>query len=143
MSDPAASAPKRRFFDQRTGAPTLVGIGSRFEGRLEVEGPMSLGGTIVGDGRIGGLVSIAQDAHWQGNVHAHAAVIAGRVTGDLTIETKLEIARTAVIRGAVRAHTVAIADGAVVGGDISVTGSQPIIRFEEKRAPRTDLSGGA
>ncbi len=138
MSDPAADAPRRRLFDQRAGAPTLIGIGSRFEGTLEVRGPMSLGGTIVGDGSIAGLVSIAQDAHWQGNVRAHAAVIAGQVTGDLTIETKLEIGKSAVIRGSVRAHVVAIADGAIVDGAISVTGSQPIIRFEEKRAARTD-----
>lgn len=142
MSDPAAGAPRRRFFDQRPGAPTLVGIGSRFEGRLEVQGPMSLGGTIVGDGNVAGLVSIAQEAHWQGNVQAHAAIIAGRVTGDLTIATKLEIGKSAVIRGRVRANVIAIADGAVVDGEIAITGSQPIIRFEEKRAPRTDLDGG-
>jgi cytoskeletal protein CcmA (bactofilin family) len=142
MSDPAASAPRRRFFDQRPGAPTLVGIGSRFEGSLEVQGPMSLGGTIVGNGSVAGLVSIAKEAHWQGNVRAHAAVVAGRVNGDLTIETKLEIGKSAVIRGRVQAHVLAIADGAVVDGEISVTGSQPIIRFEEKRASRTDLAGG-
>ena len=138
MSDPAAGAPRRRFFDQRAGAPTLVGIGSRFVGDLEVQGPMSLGGTVVGDGAVAGLVSIAKDAHWQGNLRAHAAVVAGRVTGDLTIETKLEIGKSAVIRGAVRAHVLAIAHGAIVDGHISVTGSQPIVRFEEKRAPRTD-----
>lgn len=138
MSDPAADAPRRRFFDQRAGAPTLIGSGSRFEGTLEVQGPMSLGGTIVGDGAIAGLVSIAKDAHWQGNVRAHSAVVAGRVTGNLSIETKLEIGSSAVIRGAVRAHVLAIADGAVVDGEIAVTGSQPIIRFEEKRAPGAD-----
>lgn len=142
MSDPAADAPRRRFFDQRSGAPTLIGIGSRFAGNLDVDGPMSLGGTIVGDGNVAGLVSIAKDAHWQGNVRAHSAVIAGRVTGDLTIETKLEIGRSAVIRGRVRAHVVAIADGASVDGEIAVTGSQPIIRFEEKREPRTDGASG-
>ena len=142
MSDPAAGTPRRRLFDQRSGAPTLVGIGSRFEGRLEVQGPMSLGGTIVGDGHIAGLVSIAKEAHWHGNVHAHSAIVAGRVHGDLTIETKLEIGKSAEIRGRVRAHIVAIADGAVVDGEIAVTGSQPIIRFEEKRAPRTDPGGG-
>ncbi|HUO79916.1 MAG TPA: polymer-forming cytoskeletal protein [Steroidobacteraceae bacterium] len=141
MADPAQDAPRRRFFDLRAGAPTLIGIGSRFEGTLEVQGPMSLGGTIVGHGRVAGPVSIAQDAHWQGNVHAHSAVVAGRVTGDMTIETKLEISKSAVIRGRVRAHVVAIADGAIVEGEISVTGSQPIIHFEEKRAPRTDPGG--
>jgi len=137
MSDPAAVEPRRRFFDQRTGAPTLVGIGSRFVGDLEVQGPMSLAGTVIGNGTIAGLVSIAQDAHWQGNVRANAAIIAGRVSGDLTIETKLEIGKSAVIRGTVRAHTVAIAHGAVVEGEIAVLGSQPIIRFEEKRAAAT------
>jgi len=141
MSDPAADAPRRRFFDQRAGAPTLIGIGSRFEGSLEVQGPMSLGGTIVGNGNVAGLVSIAKEAHWQGNVRAHSAVIAGRGSGDLTIETKLEIGKSAVIRGRVRANVLAIADGAVVDGEIEVTGGQPIIRFEERRAPRTDLGG--
>ena len=141
MSDPAQGALRRRFFDQRAGAPTLIGIGSRFEGNLEVQGPMSLGGSIVGNGNVAGLVSIAKDAHWQGNVRAHSAVVAGRVTGDLTIETKLEIGGSAMIRGRVRAHVLAIADGAVVEGEIAVTGSQPIVRFEEKRAPRTDGSG--
>ncbi len=138
MSDPAAGAPRRRFFDQRPGAPTLIGIGSRFEGNLEVQGPMSLGGTIIGNGNIAGLVSIAKDAHWQGNVRAHSAIVSGRLTGDLTIETKLEIGKSAMIRGSVRAHVLAIADGAVVEGEIAVTGSQPIQHFEEKRAPRTD-----
>ena len=64
------------------------------------------------------------------------------MSGDLIVETKLEIGKSAVIRGRVRAHVLAIADGAVVDGEISVTGSQPIIRFEEKRATRTDPGGG-
>jgi cytoskeletal protein CcmA (bactofilin family) len=119
MSDPDAAAPRRRFFDQRAGAPTLIGNGS-----------------------VAGPVSIAQDAHWQGNLRAHSAVVAGRVSGDLTIETKLEIGKTAEIRGAVRAHLVAIAYGAIVDGEIAVTGSQPIIRFEEKRAPPSGSGGG-
>jgi len=102
MSDAAQGTPKRRLFDQRAGAPTLVGSGTRFEGRIQVRGPMSLGGTIVGDGLVEGLLAIAQDAHWQGNVRAQAAAVAGRVTGDLVVDTKLEIGRTAVIRGSVR-----------------------------------------
>jgi cytoskeletal protein CcmA (bactofilin family) len=135
MSDSATGSPRRRFFDARAGAPTLIGAGTRFEGNITVDGPMSLGGTVIG--AVAGLLSVAQGAHWQGNIHAQAAVVAGRISGNLTVDSKLEIGRTAVIRGSVRAHVVAIADGAVVDGDIAVTGSQPIIHFEEKRAPRT------
>jgi cytoskeletal protein CcmA (bactofilin family) len=141
MSDPSPGRPRRRLFDQPTGAPTLVGSGARFEGRLEVDGPMSLAGTVVGDGDISGILSIAREAHWHGNVSAQAAVVAGRVTGDLTIETKLEIGKSAVIRGAIRAGVIAIADGAVVDGQMTVTSAQPIVRFEERRAPASEPGG--
>lgn len=136
MSESVAERPRRRLFDQVAGAPTLVGAGGRFEGRLEVNGPMSLGGTIVGDGEIRGVLSIAEGAHWQGNVQAQSAIVAGRVSGDLTVTGKLEIGKSAVIRGAVRAEVIAIADGASVDGEMTVTGGQPVGRFVERRAGR-------
>ena len=73
-------------------------------------------------------------AHWQGDVHAKAGVIAGEVTGRVTIEEKLEIGATAVIRGSIAAKTLAIANGAVIEGDIVVTGTQPVVKFDEKRS---------
>ena len=133
MYDAPAERPRRRLFDQVSGAPTLIGAGSQFEGRLEVSGPMSLGGTIIGDATINGALSIAKDGQWRGNVSAHSAIIAGTLSGDLSIETKLEIGRTAVIRGRVSARVIAIADGAVVDGEMIVTGDAPVVRFSEKR----------
>lgn len=129
-------APRRRMFDRAGAAPTLLGAGSRFEGRLEAEGPVVVAGTVIGDGEIRGPLSVAVGAHWQGDVHAHAAVIAGRVTGNLSVDEKLEIGKGAVIRGNVRARSLAIAHGAVVDGELQVTGDQPVVRFEEKRASR-------
>ena len=139
MTETTAERPRRRLFDQVSGAPTLIGAGSEFEGELRVNGPMSLGGTIVGNGTIDGAVSIARDGHWRGNVTARSAVVAGKITGDVTIESKLEIGKTAVIRGNIRARVIAIADGAVVDGQMTVTGDEPVLRFEEKR----DVRAGA
>lgn len=136
MSDSAADRPRRRLFDQLAGAPTLVGVGSRFEGRFEISGPMSLSGTVVGDGAVAGVLSIAREGHWQGNVTAESAVISGRITGDIDVAGKLEVGKTAAIRGRVRARLIAIADGATVDGEVTVTGNQPIVHFEEKRATR-------
>jgi cytoskeletal protein CcmA (bactofilin family) len=136
VSDSLAERPRRRLFDQVSGAPTLVGAGGRFEGRLEVDGPMSLGGTIIGDGQVRGVLSIAEGAHWQGNVQAESAIVSGRVSGDLTVAGRLEIGKSAVIRGAVRADVIAIADGASVDGEITVTGGQPVGRFIERRTGR-------
>ncbi len=136
VSDASADRPRRRIFDQVSGAPTLVGAGSEFEGQLRVKGPMSLGGSIVGDGAIDGMLSVAREGHWHGNVSARSAIVAGRITGDLTIDGKLEIGKHAVIRGRVQARIIAIADGAVVDGEMKVTGDEPVVRFEEKRAAR-------
>lgn len=128
--------PRRRLFDKMTGSPTLLGEGTRFEGRFESSGPVTLGGTVVGDGEIRSGLTIAAGAEWQGNVHAETAAIAGRVVGDVVVDGKLEIGKSAVIRGNVRAKSLAIAHGAVIDGELSVTGDQPVVRFEEKRASR-------
>jgi cytoskeletal protein CcmA (bactofilin family) len=140
VSETPADRPRRRLFDQVSGAPTLIGSGTRFEGRLEVSGPMSLSGTIIGDGVISGALSIAQGGDWRGNVSAQSAVITGRVTGDLLVEAKLEIGKTAVMHGRVQARIIAIADGALVDGEMLVTGDAPIVHFTEKREP-SDAGG--
>ena len=128
-----AEAPKRRLLDEVPGSPTFLGEHSKFVGDLTTAGAFVLCGHIKGDGRIDGTLNLAVSGHWEGGVHAQQAVVAGRVTGDLVVEEKLEIGQTAVIRGSVSARTIAIAKGAVVDGDITVTSGTPITRFEERR----------
>lgn len=136
MSDATSERTRRRLFDATGGAPTLIGAGSRFEGRLLTRGPVTVSGIVVGDGVVQGVLSIAKAAEWHGNVEAQSAVVAGTVNGDVSVEDKLEIGAGAVIRGNVRAKSLAIAHGAVVEGELSVLGDEPVVRFEEKRASR-------
>jgi len=42
---------------------------------------------------------------------------------------------SAVIKGTVRAKSIAIAKGAVIEGQVQVTGTAPASHFAEKRAP--------
>ena len=125
--------PKRRLLDQFGASTTYIAEGCRMRGDLETRGPLVLSGGLEGDGRIGGALSISVGARWHGNVHAKAGVIAGEVVGNVTIDEKLEIGATAVIRGSIAAKTLAIANGAVIDGDIVVTGTQPVVKFDEKR----------
>jgi cytoskeletal protein CcmA (bactofilin family) len=134
--DASRDRPRRRLFDRATGAPTLVGVGTRLEGRLDAQGPVVVAGEVVGDGVVRGILSVAAGAHWHGDVHAQSAVVAGRITGHVTVDDKLEIGKGAVIRGNVRARQLAIAHGALVDGELQVVGEEPIVRFEEKRASR-------
>ena len=125
---------RRRMLDQLGDAPTFVAPGSRVAGDLETLGPLVVCGAVRGDGRIGGALSMAANAEWHGEVHARAAVIAGRLTGRLVVDEKLEVGATAVIQADIVARTIAIARGAVIEGAVTVTSGQPVMRFDEKRS---------
>jgi cytoskeletal protein CcmA (bactofilin family) len=127
---------KRRLMDQIGDSPTFVAEGSRLTGDMETAGPLVVCGTIRGDGRVGGALHMAVTAHWEGEIHARAAVIAGKITGRLVVEEKLEIGTTAVIRADIVARSIAVAKGAVIDGTVTVTSGQPVVQFEEKRPAR-------
>jgi cytoskeletal protein CcmA (bactofilin family) len=128
-----SEAPKRRLVDQLGVSPTFVAEGCRFTGDIETSGPLVVCGAIRGDGRVGGALSMAAKAQWDGEIHAQAAVVAGRISGKLVIEEKLEVGATAVIRADIVARSIAVAKGAVIDGEVTITSGQPIIRFEERR----------
>jgi cytoskeletal protein CcmA (bactofilin family) len=128
-----SEAPKRRLVDQFGVSPTLVADGCQFTGDIETSGPLVVCGSIRGDGRVAGALSMAAQSQWDGEIHAQAAVVAGRISGKLVIEEKLEVGSTAVIRASIVARSIAVAKGAVIDGEVTITSGEPIIRFEERR----------
>ncbi len=87
--------PRRRFLDRMGPSPSLLAAGTRIVGDIETEGALILSGVISGNGRVTGELSIAPEAHWQGDVSARSAVVAGRITGSIAVSEKIEIAATA------------------------------------------------
>jgi cytoskeletal protein CcmA (bactofilin family) len=102
---------KRRLIDQIGDSPTFVAEGSRLTGDLETPGPLVMCGVVRGDGRVGGTLRMAVTAEWHGEIHALAAVIAGKISGKLVVENKLEVGATAVIRADIVARSIAVAKG--------------------------------
>lgn len=129
MSD----SPRRRHADRVSASPTFVGSGSKFTGNLECEGDLVIGGYVNGEGVVRGSLTLSEGGHWEGKIQATNAVIAGEVTGTVAISEKLEIRKTARIRGVVQARSIAVAQGAVIDGDMAVTSGAPIVSYEEKR----------
>ncbi len=125
---------KRRLIDQIGDSPTFVAEGSQVSGDLETSGPLVVCGAIRGDGRVAGALRMAVTAQWDGEIHARAAVIAGRITGKLVVEDKLEVGMTAVIRADIVARSIAVARGAIIDGAVTVTSGEPVMQFEEKRS---------
>jgi len=129
MSD----TPRRRITDRVSSSPTFVGAGSRFEGNLECEGDLVVGGSVRGDSVIGGSFTLSETGRWEGKIQASNAIVAGVIEGAVSASDKLEIRKTARIRGAVTARTIAIAAGALIEGDMAVTSGTPVVHYDEKR----------
>lgn len=126
-------APRRRLTDRTQNSPTLIGAGATFTGRLHCNGDLMVAGTIEGEAKVVGALTLADTGQWRGEIVASSAVIAGEMHGELAIENRLEIRKSARIRGAIRAKTIAIATGAIIDGDMAVTSNAPVVHFEEKR----------
>ncbi len=116
----------------------MIAPGVTFRGDFIAPGSVVLSGTVRGDGDVGGTLSIARDAQWEGNVRASNALVAGTLIGNIEVTGALEVGAVAVIRGSIRASSLALAHGAVIEGDIQVTSGQAVIHFEEKRASRIE-----
>jgi cytoskeletal protein CcmA (bactofilin family) len=126
--------PKRRLVDRLGMSPTVIAESTTIVGDVETRGPLMVSGRVQGNGRIGGTLSVGKSAHWQGDISARQAVLAGHVIGKIVIEDKLEISASAVIQGEIVAKILAIANGARIEGEVTVTSGKPIVKFEEKRA---------
>lgn len=137
MSDqteaPRPAQRKRRFLDRAPSPGTVIGAGSMIVGNVRGSGAFLIAGEIRGDGDIDGHLSVAAQGAWHGRIRARSARVAGSVVGGLRVEDKLEILRTARITGSVSARSVAIANGAIVDGDVEVTSGGEVVRFEERR----------
>ena len=131
-----SEAPKRRLLDEIGSSPTFVADGCMLTGDLETNGPIVVCGSVKGDGRIGGALRMSAQSAWTGEVHARHGIIAGKITGKLVIAEKLEIGATAVIRADVTARSIAVAKGAVIEGQVTITSGEAVIEFEERRHAR-------
>jgi cytoskeletal protein CcmA (bactofilin family) len=126
--------PKRRLADRLGMSPTVISESTTVVGDIETRGPLMVSGHIQGNGKVGGMLSMSKSAAWHGDITAKQAVLAGRVTGKVVVEDKLEVSASAVITGEIVAKVLAIANGARIEGEVTVTSGKAIVKFDEKRA---------
>ena len=128
----------RRFRDRSAGAPTLINEGCKISGVISGSGDYQVSGEIDGDCEIEGTVSLARSGYWRGTINAQNVIISGRVEGDIIAAGKVEISDTAQITGTVKGEAIAVAEGAVVEGQMKTTGQTEPVGFIEKRGQDGD-----
>ena len=124
---------KRRISDSSDGAATYIAPTTKITGKLMGKGSYVFCGEMNGDCDIDGPVTLASGARWNGTLRASDVIVAGRIDGDVIAQHRIEVGETAHIAGSLAGRSIAVAEGAVIEGDIKVTNGSPPREFKEKR----------
>ena len=124
----------RRILDHKPGPTTFVAAGTEITGTVKGQGEYIFCGTVEGDCSIDGPVTLADGGVWRGTMRGEDLIIAGEVEGDVIAAQRVEVLGTAKITGSLSGNSIAVAEGAVIEGEIKVTSGDEPVRFEEKRA---------
>jgi cytoskeletal protein CcmA (bactofilin family) len=126
---------KRRIHDSGKGPATYVAPGTKIVGTISGSGAYIFCGNVEGDCDINGPVTLAIEGNWTGTLKATDIVVAGKVVGDVIAKQRVEIAGTAKVTGSLAGNSIAVAEGAIIEGEIKVLSGTVPIKFEEKRGP--------
>jgi cytoskeletal protein CcmA (bactofilin family) len=124
---------RRRIQDTVTGPTTYVAASTKIVGTIAGKGAYVFCGTVEGDCDIDGPVTLAKDGHWRGVMQGTDIVVAGTVEGDVIAKQRVEILGSARITGSLSGHSIAVAEGAIIEGEIKVASGGAPTTFQEKR----------
>jgi cytoskeletal protein CcmA (bactofilin family) len=101
---------------------SLIGAGSALRGDLDVEGMLRIDGDLQGSVRATGKVVVGEGGRVEASIRARSAIIGGLVKGDLYVQVEARLLSGAVVVGNVFAPRLEAEEGAVIHGDLAVTG---------------------
>ena len=124
---------KRRIQDGANGPTTYVAASTTIVGTITGKGAYVFCGEIEGNCEIEGPCTLAAGGKWRGTLKATDLVVAGVVEGDVVAQGKVEIRGPARVTGSLSGNSIAVAEGAVIEGEIRVTSGSAPTTFQEKR----------
>lgn len=124
----------RRTLDRMGGVSSVIGASSRFRGNFGGKENYVVYGQVEGNSDVEGAVVLEEGASWKGVIKAEYVIIAGTVDGDVIATGKIELDETARVTGNVVGPVIAIAEGAVIQGQLKMTSdADEVTRFIEQR----------
>lgn len=119
--------------------PTIIAVGCRILGDVDLDGELQLDGVVVGKICCGHLL-VSTGGTVSGDVQARSVSVGGTIHGEIVADV-LNVAATAEIKGDIHCNEVGIARGARVDGRIHRRpDSQPAILPPVVDLPVTRLS---
>ncbi len=106
----------RRRDAQRDKVETIVGKGSKIDGKIYITGSLRVEGRIEGEVKAGGDVFVGEEGLVVASVQARNIIIAGEVQGNVDALEKLEIVPSGKLFGDIIISKLVIEDGATFKG---------------------------
>jgi cytoskeletal protein CcmA (bactofilin family) len=123
----------RRRIQDGNGPTTYVAASTKIVGTITGKGAYVFCGSVEGDCDIEGPLTLADGGHWKGILKATDVVVAGVVEGDVIAAQRVEILGSARVTGSLSGNSIAVAEGAIIAGEIKVTSGATPTTFLEKR----------
>lgn len=101
---------------------SLVGAGSAIDGDLDIDGMLRVDGDLRGSIRATGKVVVGGEGRLEASIRAQSVIIGGVVKGDVYVTDRARLLSGAVVLGNIYAPRLEAEEGAVVHGEIAVTG---------------------
>jgi cytoskeletal protein CcmA (bactofilin family) len=114
-----AAAPKP-VESKNTGLNAYLGVGTRFEGRMEFTGTAQISGVFIGEIVSEGILLVGQEGTVEGTVTVASLNCAGKLTGSVKSSKKASLQRTAECTGDIEAQLLEMDEGARFEGNISM-----------------------
>jgi cytoskeletal protein CcmA (bactofilin family) len=96
---------------------SLLGVGTRYEGKLFFEGRARIDGEFEGEVHSDGLLVVGDEATLRGQIRVHTLIVrGGRVDGDIHATELVELHAPAEVRGDIRTQTLFLDKGVVFEG---------------------------
>lgn len=124
---------KRRIQDSTNGPTTYIAASTTIVGSISGKGAYVFCGSVEGDCDIDGPLTLAEGGRWKGILKATDIVVAGVVEGDVAATQRVEILGSARVTGSLSGHSIAVAEGAIIEGEIKVASGSAPTTFQEKR----------
>lgn len=102
------------------GADTVIGPGVTVNGKLHSEGDIVIDGTLKGEVKAVGTVTIGGNAEVTGPINAATASVGGSVTGNIKTLGETVILATGQVAGDISSAGLAIEAGGVFNGTSSI-----------------------
>jgi len=124
------------------GTDTIIGPSVKVEGNFVSNGNIVIEGEVKGSIKTKKNLMVGESAKIDANINVNNALVSGEIKGNVKVKEKLQLTKTAKISGDVETKILSVAEGAILNGKCSMSGTdERVLEKEEKVEPSKFVKG--